>query len=575
MQPDSSIDLTANVGDDSTATPLSQWSLTCGSDSCGTLSPATTSNFGYTVYTAPPTPPPGGTVTITATSIPDPTQSASVKTIIMPKVATLPDGNYVFQMSGSFLSGPALATGVFVAKGGSVTGGELDYITDSVSSFGSMPAIVQNLATITGGSYSVNLNGSLTVKMQYQVGATNQGGNLSFTGELNKDSTGFVPQIYGTYGAGVLEPQTSTTPLSGGYAFSLNGWKGIDLSAWMGGIFNVDSPGTVSGAGSVFDLEMIGDGNEWTETAKQIGASTVSEPDQYGRVQIQLNSIASTYAPSLSLAGYLVDGHTIQLMETAGDDFAGDISGVAISQGASTGHFTPTTVTGDTFVVALSGFLQNAPYQSALALTPNSDGTLSYSLIWASIPNPGGQAIHRSSGTWTIDPAGRLVISNLMDGPTAAGSSFDYTLELYLTGDGNALVLSADSSNLFAAGQAYERQAGNLSALSGSFGLNAAQTYYVADSISSNVASGPLTFTPAGNADSIAGIVYTFSGDATYSGSFTTSADGILEGTVTGLNPVAPNIPDSYAIFPIDNSRAVFLQTDLQQLTLGLATSQQ
>jgi hypothetical protein len=59
-----------------------KWSVTCGSIACGSFSPAQTSSVAKTTYTAPDAVPEGGTVTITATSVTDPTKFATTTVTI-------------------------------------------------------------------------------------------------------------------------------------------------------------------------------------------------------------------------------------------------------------------------------------------------------------------------------------------------------------------------------------------------------------------------------------------------------------------------------------------------------------
>jgi hypothetical protein len=54
-----------------------RWSVICGSTNCGTFSPIETTSGVATTYTAPASVPTGGIVQVTATSVADPTKSAS------------------------------------------------------------------------------------------------------------------------------------------------------------------------------------------------------------------------------------------------------------------------------------------------------------------------------------------------------------------------------------------------------------------------------------------------------------------------------------------------------------------
>jgi hypothetical protein len=59
-----------------------KWTVLCGSTDCGSFDPTQTTSGVTTTYTAPATVPTGNTVQVTATSIADPTKSASAKITI-------------------------------------------------------------------------------------------------------------------------------------------------------------------------------------------------------------------------------------------------------------------------------------------------------------------------------------------------------------------------------------------------------------------------------------------------------------------------------------------------------------
>ena len=68
--------LKAIVANDSAAGGVN-WTVACGSSDCGSFNPAQTASGIETTYTAPSTVPAGGSVTLKATSVTDPTKSVS------------------------------------------------------------------------------------------------------------------------------------------------------------------------------------------------------------------------------------------------------------------------------------------------------------------------------------------------------------------------------------------------------------------------------------------------------------------------------------------------------------------
>ena len=88
-----------------------------------------------------------GTVTLTATSVDDVTKSTAASfTVGAPSAITLPDGNYVFQLSGQDTNGTFNVAGVFTLASGAITGGEEDF-TDSL--FVLVDVTISNASTIT------------------------------------------------------------------------------------------------------------------------------------------------------------------------------------------------------------------------------------------------------------------------------------------------------------------------------------------------------------------------------------------------------------------------------------------
>lgn len=126
VQAGSSVPLSAEVANDSSANPQVAWAVSCSASSCGSFSSTTTASEVATTYTAPAAIPPGGSVTVTATSATDPAKSNSASILITPAAPTLANGTYVFQLSGDVNDSDSFITGALVAKDGAITGGEQD-----------------------------------------------------------------------------------------------------------------------------------------------------------------------------------------------------------------------------------------------------------------------------------------------------------------------------------------------------------------------------------------------------------------------------------------------------------------
>src|ERR1700723_383533 len=153
-----SVQLTAQTINDTAAAGV-DWSVSCTSSDCGSISPAHTASGGATTFTAPATVPTGGSVTVTATSTTDPTQSASATITINPlgNNGGLPMGaQYAFFVTGVDSTGFYSAAGSFTSNGDGtlIDGGEEDYANINVSQLGD---------TLVGGTYNIGTDGRGTI----------------------------------------------------------------------------------------------------------------------------------------------------------------------------------------------------------------------------------------------------------------------------------------------------------------------------------------------------------------------------------------------------------------------------
>jgi hypothetical protein len=206
-------------------------------------------------------------------------------------------------------------------------------------------------------------------------------------------------------------------------------------------------------------------------------------------------------------------------------------------------------------------------FQIAGVVTPNADGSLGGSFNCAFSQ---GQSPLPVNGTWTIDATGRATVSNITNCSISPGSLTN-SMYMYLTGDGNALLISSAYANPFA-GQAFQQQASGFTAssFSGTYGLSASQASGALDGSVTSVARESGDDTLAGFAGSGIG-AYNFA----ISGSLTPATNGVFTGTLSGLDVASPTKADSFTFYLVDNTRAVAIETDNSQLTLGYLELQQ
>ena len=597
--------ITATVANDS-ANGGVNWSC-APAGSCGSFSANSSSSGTAVTYTAPTSP---GSVTVTATSVTDNAQNASANMTITSTVATsLAAGNYVFYVSGwdanTTQNGPySYAGGFKVDSTGAITGGEQDYSDDF---YFSTPH-----EAITGGSVTATADGNLLITLTFNdTNFGNPAGQVTLDASLVSTSKALLTEYDGwASGSGELDLQSTTlaTP-TGGYAFYMNG-ADINFSPIsLGGVVNVDNAGgagTISGTGSVMDINDTGSTPTtlYPTQALAANASSVTSPDSFGYVRFELNAdctqatidqslcepIGNGIDASLVTDGYMVDNNHIRLVENYyNDSLSASIGGTALAQGSNTGTFSASTIAGTSYVIGSNGYDTNGALQVAGVLTFNADGSVSGNLSFNDIAAQtaqGGVALEAestttpcSSGTattacYTVDGpssgvldagTGRVTITNVTDGVT-----FDYNLELYLTGDGHAVLISMDTADEVS-GSGWQQTSSTLNAasLTGAYGLGMTQFVPVTGGEAEQDAVGGF------NSDGVSAIA----GFLDYNGLFTqgvlapdvafhaayatTSTNGVF--TVTG----GGSSGQMFTSYLVDGTKGVVIENDNSQLSLG------
>jgi hypothetical protein len=213
--------------------------------------------------------------------------------------------------------------------------------------------------------------------------------------------------------------------------------------------------------------------------------------------------------------------------------------------------------------------------QIAGVLTAKADGTLAGTLNWNDQTGSTAQSPIPFTGTYTVAPTGRVTLSNLSD-----GSTFHYSLYLYLTGDGNGLLLSNDTNDVFT-GEAFLQQTAAFTAASfkGAYGLNAAEFSNSSpfNDQQTAIALGSVAATPGSDATSVSGFADNANGvpDFAITGSFTPNATGVFAGTLAGFDPASRTTPSNFTLYLVDGTQGILIETDKTLLTLGRLQSVQ
>ena len=565
--------LTAVVNDDSSNAGV-DWSLLCQTGSnCGTLSPLHTASGAAATY-APPPVISGNSQTFTIEAFATADHNTNIVTsITVTGFAGNLKGTYVFETQGSDANGPFQLAGAIVLDGnGRITSGEQthsDYLL-TVSD------------PITGGSYYISPDGRGTLTLNTANPNIGQLGVENLSLVIISSSQAFIttlddPNLQPSFetSSGTLDLQTSITAPNAGYAFAV---RGTDISLQpmvMGGVFKIDSPNTISGAGSVADQNL---GGLFSSGATLAG--TLTTPDSFGSLKLNLTtSFAST---PIRFTGYIVDAQHIKLIESDNDGAGtgiGSTAGVAIGQGANTGTFTTGQSFAGNYVFEILGQdFSGLPTSLASVgqFTSDTNGNLTgyndeelNGLVFEISDSFSGTYILDSTGTGRVDSS----LNFATNGPGPE-------LIFYLIGNGNPpLVLDSDVNiGSIGVGMAYTQTPAPFT-FNGSFGLSFTQS----TSGLENDGTGQISVD--GTANTLSGVVDTnlsFSPQPNTALSGTYGAidpTGRSTGTLTNTFFPSPGTTPSTlaaAFYLIDSNHGFFIETDSSlsgELSFGTFTA--
>jgi len=510
-------------------------------------------------------------------------------------VSSLTPGTYIFSLSGTDNTGsdvvfPYSLAGAFTVGSGSaagtITGGELDFVDYYYAVNDQINSVASSITTNTDGNFVFTLvtcNGLDCNDTDTNVGV---GGTLTLDASFfpqNSAKAYIIEFDSSATSSGTLDLQSATTVSAGGYAFNLSGLDTFANPIAMGGVIDINGADLLDASGSIFDAN----DDETIFTLQQFSSGGVSAPDSFGRVQVKLDPTDATDFPEIVLAGYLVDGTHIRLVETS-DSYLGELGGSAYWQGGNTGTFSSASISGNSYVVGLTGSDTVGTLQVAGLFTLNSNGTVSGFINYNDFTGTETQAPSAiTGGTYTIDGpssgqpdagTGRVTLTGVTDGKAT------FNLEFYVDGNGNVTAASMDTTDLLG-GFGYQQGAGPFtsSSFNGAYAMNATGMGG-GDELDT---VGPVTATGTGG---------TFSGsydlswlyltptpadvpDEPVSGTFVSDADSVFTGTITGLDVTTCHVysrninycsRDVFNYYLIDaTGESIAIETDTNQVTLG------
>jgi hypothetical protein len=572
--------LTAVVSNDASNAGV-DWSVTCQSPTCGTFSSLHTPSGQPTTFTPPSTFSANiFTLTVEAFATADHTQNVTAPITITAFGGSL-QGTYVLQAQGvDASSGPYQFAGVIVLDGnGGITSGEqtVNFLDPNPN----LGFLLSKSDPVSGGSYFLGPDGRGTISITTNDPDVGVNGTEKFSFVFLSSSQGLIAQVDSTASAsGTMDLQTNVAALSGGYAFVASGMDiGNGVPTAFGGVFNVDSPNAISGAGSVSDQNLAG-----TLTQNQPLSGTVSSPDPFGAVTIDLSLNFAT--GPVEFLGYIVDATHIKLIETDNTSGAGTSStgGLAIAQGSATGTFAGVASFTGTYVYGTVGedlsFGAPSTSTSVGVFTADGAGNLTNGFTDAFLLGncvqtsctqngiSGAQISSAFTGKYTmlLNGTGRAHVTPSTFSPSPS-PGFHPVMIFYLTGNGNpALVLDGGDLSLaqnypsLGAGIAYPQSSAPFT-FAGKYGFSLTQQNGNESDSTAQIAADPNTNTFAGIMDNAA------LPNTPISGTFASPGpDGRFTAGLTGagFEFTSPSTSAfAAAFYAIDSTRGFFVETDL------------
>src|SRR5579863_5638342 len=414
------------------------------SSSASCVAVACLGSFSGATYTAPLSPPPGATVTITATA-PDNTKGTTVATIQFSGASL--NGQYAFNFSGEDPNlNPLDVAGSFTVVGSpssttvTVTAGLMDIDSSTFN--------VTQGAIITGGSFVVGpldgrtsgtiVVGGTTFVLQLTLASNQHGILIDFDSKLG----GGADTGSGTID---LQPQAGTFSLSsiqGSYSFGISGTDEVNFGLPLSIAGNFTADGLGGSPQGILDINDGGNANGGgvnppPDTSLSVVYNVVAIDPVTGRGTISLSSnfLAGDFGTPLTFAFYIVDENHLKLVE---------IDATAIGEGdafgAPSGPFTTAALTAGNYAFTLGGIRGSnsiQPFGGGGILESDGNGNIKGGDFDFNDTTPQSSTI--SATTYTVDPTfGRVNF-------TLATGSGNFVFGAYPTSSGSLEMITLDS----------------------------------------------------------------------------------------------------------------------------------
>jgi hypothetical protein len=530
-------------------------------------------NPGTGLYTAPPSPPPGGTVTITAQNG---TATATSTATILFSDASL-SGPFTFSYSGNDNSGFVAVAGSFLADG-------QGHIVSGVEDSNSFSTGVAKQVPITG-RYGVGPDGRTNVKVYVGSGSgAGQGTAQTWQLAMANFQHGALTRFdANNTGSGTVDQQnlngltTALAALSGPYVFSVAGGDAAFFPQGMAGKFSANGAGQITGGSPILDVNnsLNPAGGVSTEDRSLAGSFTMDATfPGSGRGTLTLSS---TTTGSIQYAFYIVNttaseqSTQLHLVEIDTKNYLGGDAYVAPT-GSS---FNAASLPSGNYPFTAGGTSPTGAYAAGGVFISSGSGGTS-GVIDSN--NAGTVTADTTLGTctYTVDPtSGRidLRLSTASGTCTAGASATTQEFAMYQSAQGPAVMVELDATAV-STGTAFAQTVipatvtGNFS-----FGLAGQGIFHNAPALYQQNLSGQVSWS---GVEALSGTIdinnfnAVFLNDPIFKTNTTIAAPDSTSGRGTAvIQGMNPNVTYNVTYYIIDANTALLFDSDTTRVLIG------
>jgi len=497
-------------------------------------------------YTAPRTPPPGGTVTVSALSA---AGSGTATVTIVFSAATL-SGQYTFSYTGEDAGGFLAVAGTFTVNGSGL-------ITSGVEDVNSASGITEN--PINGGSFAVGPDGRAIATVTTGLGT------ITWQVTLISEQHALLVRFDSTAtGSGTIDKANpadfSVSAIANNYSFGISGIDSSGSPMAIAGRFLSDGAGTFP---VNFAIQDVNDAGTVTQADLTLHGNILSLDGGTGRGTLELISTVPGTG-TLTFAFYIIDNTHFKLVEI-------DNGGTPVLAGDAFSAPDSITLAGlnGNYAFTVAGAESGGPYAAGGVFTASGTGTIS-----GGVQDVNEQAttlhlaenISSSGSTYTLSPtttSNRILL-------TLAAGGINFMYAVYPTKTNSFEMVEVDSVVPVSSGMGFLQS--STSAPSGTYGINTTgQTTTGEQDINGSISSAGTTgltgYLDINETGTIFSNIPLFNSTIAAPTSF-----GRSTLTLATAKPTSASF--TFAYYVVDNSTVLVIEMDKVAVTLGVMDKQ-